>query len=374
MVALVFQLLLANFGVALGLTVLDWAPGGSDLSASQTSSDEESSSTASSSEFSLPVTHLLGFGVAASLSTVIFAAALLSAEFSQILDPRRGVIFGLIFWATYWLLFVWLSSSTAISVADSILGSAIAGGRQLISAMRQVLPGKESDSAVAEQSLVKSLAAEISQIADVQQALPELLKQQKETLLAEIGDRTRLSSEQIASLLKEIEPAEDSHKPSASNSPSAPTSSRSPASTVQSSLLSQIDLPDWKQVISKVLEGQIDLSDLSMKGLWQQLPTLSDSDEVEFAHKTIQQAAEAYLRHAPSWSLQPEALKEVFIEQLDDAKGVPEQILEQLSVLDRDQFVGWLQERKDLGGERVEAIADQLSDIQTEMASSTFTE
>ena len=368
-VALVFQLLLANFGVALGLTVLDWAPEASGLSTSKKrSGDQESSSKTSSSEFSLPVTHLLGFGVAVSLSAVIFAAALLSAEFSQILDPRRGVIFGLIFWATYWLLFIWLSSSTAVSVADSVLGSAIAGGRQLISAMRQALPGKESDSAVAEQSLMKSLAAEISQIADVQQALPELLAAQKETLLAEIGDRTRLSSEQIADLLKEIKPAEqDRHKSIRSNSPSVPTSSR-PASTVQSSLLSQLDLPDWKQMLGKVLDGQIDLSDLSVKGLWQQLPALSDSDEVEFAHKTVQQATEAYLRHAPSWSLQPEVLKEVFIEQIDDAKGVPGQVLEQLSVLDRDQVVGWLQERKDLGVERVEAIADQLSDIQTEVA------
>lgn len=382
-VALVFQLLLANFGVALGLTVLDWAPGGSGRSASPKSSDEESpeedleesSSTSSSSEFSLPVTHLLGFGVAASLSVVIFAAALLSAEFSQILDPRRGIIFGLIFWATYWLLFIWLSSSTAMSVADSILGSAIAGGRQLISAMRQVLPSKESGSPVEEPSLVKSLAAEISQIADVQQALPELLAEQKETLLAEISDRTRLSSEQIADLLKEIEPAaQNSHKSTDSDSPltsalsrAASTGVSSVGSTVQSSLLSQLDLPDWKQVLGKVLEGQIDLSDLSIKGLWQQLPALSDSHEIEFAHKTIQQIAEAYLRHAPSWSLQPEVLKEAFTEQIYDVKGVPEQVLEQLSVLNRDQVVGWLQERKDLGVERVEAIADQLSDIQTEV-------
>ncbi len=370
-VALVFQLLLANFGVALGLTVLDWAPGGSGLSASQKSSDGESSSTTSSSEFSLPVTHLLGFGVVASLSIVIFAAALLSAEFSQILDPRRGVIFGLIFWATYWLLFIWLSSSTAMSVADSVLGSAIAGGRQLISAMKQVLPTQESDLTAAEQSLMKSLAAEISQIADVQQALPELLKQQKETLLAEIGDRTKLSSEQIANLLKEIEPAEhDSPKPTLSDSPSVLTSSRSPISKIQSNVLSQLNLPDWKQVLGKVLDGQIDLSDLSVKGLWQQLPALSNSKEMEFAHKTIQQAAEAYLRHAPSWSLQPEALKEAFTEQIYDPKDIPEKILEQVSALDRDQFVGWLQERKDLGVERVEAIANQLSDIQTELVTS----
>ena len=252
------------------------------------------------------------------------------------------------------------------------MGSAIAGGRQLISAMRQVLPSQESDSAAAEQSLVKSLAAEISQIADVQQALPELLAEQKETLLAEIGDRTRLSAEQIADLLKEIEPAaQNSHKPTGSNSSLASTSSRSAVSTgvstVQSSLLSQLDLPDWKQVLSKVVEGEIDLSDLSIKGLWQQLPALSGSNEVDLAHKTIQQAAEAYLRHAPSWSLQPEVLKEAFTEQIYDAKGVPEQVLEQLPVLDRDRVVGWLQERKDLGVERVEAIADQLSDIQTEV-------
>ena len=102
MVALVLQLLLANFGLALGLTVLDWSPDdspddspdSSDSSAlKQRTSDNKTQSTTASSEFSLPVTHLLGFGVAASLSLVIFAASLLATEFSQILDPRRGIYF-----------------------------------------------------------------------------------------------------------------------------------------------------------------------------------------------------------------------------------------------------------------------------------------
>ncbi len=384
-VALVMQLLLANFGLALGLTVLDWSPdnslGGSDSSdLKQRPIDDQAQSTTASSDFSLPVTHLLGFGVAASLSVVIFAASLLAAEFSQILDPRRGIIFGLIFWATYWLLFIWLSSSTAVSIADSVLGSAIAGGRQLISTLQQALPGKnpsmESNSAAAQQSLIKSLAAEISQVADVQQALPELLAQQKEALLAEIGDRTQLSSEQIADLLNLIEPTEQaSSKPTAlDSSPDNPPTltSSSPTSTVQSNLLSQLDLPDWKQMLGKVLDGQIDLSDLSARGLWQQIPALSDSNKIKSAHKTIQQVAEAYLRHAPSWALQPEALQEAFTEQIYAStvisEVIPEQIVTQLSTLNRDHFVDWLQERKDLSVERVEAIASQLSDVPSKLA------
>ncbi|MGB3299725.1 MAG: hypothetical protein WBA76_15775 [Phormidesmis sp.] len=383
-VALVFQLMLANFGLALGLTTLDWSPVSSRSASSPKrtleSANEETSAADAQSEFSLPVTHLLGFGVASSLSIVIFAAALLSAEFSQIVDPRRGAIFGLIFWGTYWLLFIWLSSSTAVSVADSVLGGAIAGGRQLVSTLQQALSSKGSDqsadekadAAIAQQSLIKSLAAEISQVADVQQALPELLAQQKESLLAEIGDRTQLSSEQIADLLKEIKPAQQkSSQPKNLDSSSSLASSPS-TSPVQSSLLSRIDWPDWKQVLKKVLDDQIDLSDFSLKGLWQQLPAISDSHEVKSAHKTIQQVAEAYIRYAPSWALQPEALEEVFTEQLYDSKAVfkemPEQVIEQLSTVDHERFTDWLQERKDLSVDRVEAIATQLSDVPSKLA------
>ncbi|KPQ33562.1 MAG: Bacterial protein of unknown function (DUF883) [Phormidesmis priestleyi Ana] len=392
-VALVLQLLLANFGLALGLTVLDWSPDdspddspdSSDSSAlKQRTSDNKTQSTTASSEFSLPVTHLLGFGVAASLSLVIFAASLLATEFSQILDPRRGIIFGLIFWATYWLLFIWLSSSTAVSIADSVLGSAIAGGRQLISTLQQLLPdenpSKEGNLAVAQQSLIKNLAAEISQVADVQQALPELLAQQKDMLLAEIGDRTQLSSEQIADLLKHIKPTEQASSKSTaldgvsdSSPDSSPTlTSSSPISIVQPNLLAQLDLPDWKQMLGKVLDGQIDLSDLSARGLWQQIPELSDSNKIKSAHKTIQQVAEAYLRYAPSWALQPEALQEAFTEQIHVStvisEMIPEQISAQLSTLDHDHFVDWLQKRKDLSKERVEAIASQLSNVPSKLA------
>jgi len=86
-IAATVQLLLTNLGIALGLTVLDWSP--SDVAAPDLDTDE----ALPPSEGSFPVTHLLGAGVALTLSVVLFVAALLATEFSPLVEPRRGAIF-----------------------------------------------------------------------------------------------------------------------------------------------------------------------------------------------------------------------------------------------------------------------------------------
>ena len=154
-IAFAFQLLLANLGIALGLTVLDFSP-----QEKQTSSDE------ASADITLPITHLLGFGVALSLSTVLFAAGLLTTEFSEIAAPRRGIIFGIIFWATYWLLFIWLSSTTLSTIADSLLGTALASGRRLVKAICRSADSSPSESD--EQTALVQLKEELSELAKAQ--------------------------------------------------------------------------------------------------------------------------------------------------------------------------------------------------------------
>ncbi|MEM1252750.1 MAG: hypothetical protein AAGI69_09970 [Cyanobacteria bacterium P01_H01_bin.21] len=317
-IAFALQLLLANLGIALGLTVLNFSPGQASAGKS----------------ISLPITHLLGFGVALSLSTVLFAAGLLTAEFSQISAPRRGLIFGIILWATYWLLFIWLSSTTLSNIADSLLGTALAGGRRLIKTIGQQLGEPESE----EQTVLKDLAKEVSELAEKQKQIPQHLATQQEALLAEIKDL--VSNREVA-------------PPPVT--PPVVEELNATAGLTPSSLMSRLNLPSGRQLLQRAID-QVDTSNIDIQTLWHQIYS-DDSENV------IELDVVDYLRETPVWMFQPQILKETFYERIYDPKAAPEKIRAQLAKLDHEHFVGWLQERGDLATDQIEAVANQLNQI-----------
>ncbi|EDX85401.1 hypothetical protein S7335_3102 [Synechococcus sp. PCC 7335] len=306
LIAAVVQLVFANLGIALGLTLLDFSPKDSlspiatplETSDSETSEENDGSqldqSQAAEDSLSLPVTHFLGFGVAIGLSTVIFIGTLLSVEFSGLLEPRRGIIFGLIFWSTYWLLFIWLCSTTITGITDSLIGGAIASGKQLISTIKHSVgePDGLPNSAVEQQSTIKELTAEVSKLASTQDKIPQLLSSQKDEILSQLNtvieeklERTldeettkterfseeRLNWQRPSKLDRtEVTVAETDQ----SSTPEVTISTTSP------SLLSQLDLPSWQQVAKSVI-NQVDLSNWDVERLIQQLSVDPSADLLE---------------------------------------------------------------------------------------------
>lgn len=337
-VAFVLQLLLANLGIALGLTVLSFSPSKGQAS--------------DSSDMSLPITHLLGCGVALSLSTVLFAAGLLTTEFSEIAEPRRGIIFGIILWATYWLLFTWISSTTLSNVADSLLGTALASGRRLITAICQNVGTKQPESD--EQLMLRKLAEDVSELAQEQQQLPKRLAQQQDALLAEIN---KLAFTNKATQAKTS--AVELETTAASSSPlSSP------------SLMSRLNLPSKRQLLRRAIDKVDipDISDIDIQALWQQLRSDEPDDK-----NIIQLDVADYLHQTPAWMFQPDILKETFYERLYDPDAAPDKVIAQLAKIDRTHFVDWLQQRGDLAIEQVETVADQLNQIKDAVMESIST-
>jgi len=346
LIAATVQLMLTNMGIAVGLTVLDWSP----------KSDRTNDSTpqAHDSELALPINHLLGLGLAISLSLVLFIASLLAVEFSQIAELRRGSILGVILWATYWLLFVWLSSTTLSGVVNSVLGTAIAAGRRLTNALKQAFRRQQPDFTDINQAMLRDLVTEVSQVAELQQYLPTLLAQQREQLVEDISDRTDLSPTEAESLIDDLG--------SRATAPASQSSSPS-----KSPLMAQLDLPSWQQLLRQVLD-RVDLSDLDVETLWHQLQSLADRDDANAGEDAASDSvilvdAEDFVLNAPVWSFHPESLQETFYERLYDPEAAPEQIREQLDKLDRDHWVRWLQKRGDLASDRIETVADRLHQV-----------
>ncbi|MEM9803663.1 MAG: hypothetical protein AAF959_00160 [Cyanobacteria bacterium P01_D01_bin.56] len=320
-IAFALQLLLANLGIALGLTALDFSP---------------KRQQPSESAVTLPITHMLGFGVAFSLSTVLFAAGLLTTEFSEVTAPRRGAIFGIILWASYWLLFIWLSSSTLSSLADSLLGTALGSGRRLITTLGRGLHQTE-------RAALAQLTEDVSELVKEQQQLSQQLVEQKEALIAEMETLAaspgavpseNQTTDHITEAQVDIEPV---------SSPS--------------SMMSRLNLPSGRQLLDRAMDQ---VPDMDVQTLWHQFRQNSVSASGQDA---ISQDVAAYLRQVPSWMFQPTVLKETFSERIYDPEASPEQIRTQLTAITRSHLVSWLQERGDLAAEQIETVADCLSDV-----------
>ncbi len=276
-IALIIQLLFASLGIALSLTLLDLSPKPQPATQEDRTQKNRTQKEPAQKEpaeaqskfslpkfslprFSLPVTHLVGFGIALGVSGLIFMTAFVSTDFSAIIQPRRGLIFGVIFWAIYWTLLIWLSTTTIAGIVDALFGGAIASIKQILAVLKKSPNAPEPD----EDSVLQGLATELSQIIESQQALPALLASQRETLVQEISDRTQLSPTQTETILTDITPTEPEVSP-----PSYSTASSS--SSLVSKLGSTLDLPSWQQLSQRVID-QIDFSDI--EALVYQIPSL----------------------------------------------------------------------------------------------------
>ena len=382
LLAFAFQLLLTNLGVALGLSALGRvAPGGvgasSEVSGPEDSKNEPADADlkqADSGSLS-PVSHLLGLGVTLTLASVLFATAFLSTTFSEISQFSTGLVFGLILWAAYLLVLIWISSITVSGILDFVLGTATAGIRRLFSTVEQVFsPGKseETDSEDKLQRTIESLSSAINETLSEQQQLPALLAQQRETLLEEICDRTNLSPDQAESVLDSIQPNAEPNETSIStgdietnisiDSSEGGSSAKSALSSLVSSQSLTQMLPNWRDLLRSAV-GSIDTSDLDIETAWNTFQSfVSQEEAVPF--NIVELDAEHYLREAPVYALQSETLADEFAERIYDPEADPDIVENQIQTMQQSDFAEWLQQRGDLTTEAIEPLTEKLKAVQ----------
>jgi hypothetical protein len=120
------QLLLANLGVAVGISAVAIPAFAEDPEENQ---DKPSPSLAG----------WVGPGILASVNLVLFVACFLAARFSQVGEPWGGAIAGLAIWSAYLLILIWLSTKTLNSVAGFIFDWTTGGLRRLVSLIAAAL-------------------------------------------------------------------------------------------------------------------------------------------------------------------------------------------------------------------------------------------
>jgi hypothetical protein len=137
--AFAFQLLLTNFGVAAGISL---AGGGS-------SSHDDSHSSSMGSTVR-KVGFALGLGTLISVTLAIFLACFLAVKLSLLISPGLGAITGLVIWATFFSIAMWVSSSTVGSFIGSVISTATSGLQSLFGTATSALKGRAASKQVVE--------------------------------------------------------------------------------------------------------------------------------------------------------------------------------------------------------------------------------
>ena len=108
--AFAFQLLLANFFIALGISYPD---------------SEEQSESSSLDDKITNIGTIVGLRALGTFTITLFTACFLAVKISPVSDTVLGAILGLVIWATYFSVLIWVSLATVGSLIGTVLNKVI---------------------------------------------------------------------------------------------------------------------------------------------------------------------------------------------------------------------------------------------------------
>jgi hypothetical protein len=114
LLAFAFQIVLTNLSVAAGISILG------------KSSDDDSHDDHKSDSFGSTVKKIgtgVGIWTLLTVTLALFCACYLAVKLSLLEDNGLGAIVGLVIWAAYYCLLVWVSSTTVGSLIGSVVNS-----------------------------------------------------------------------------------------------------------------------------------------------------------------------------------------------------------------------------------------------------------
>lgn len=129
--AFAVQLLLTNLGVAAGISSLG----------NSSDHDDDDHKPTSFGKTIKKVGKTLGIATVITVTLAVFVGCLLAVKLSLLASPGLGAIVGLVIWATYFSLLVWMSSNTVGSMLGSVFNTASTGIQSLFGVATAAMGG-----------------------------------------------------------------------------------------------------------------------------------------------------------------------------------------------------------------------------------------
>ena len=120
LLAFAFQLLLTNLSVAAGISYL-----GRSSSSSHDDSEDGGSAVKS-------ISVKVGVWTLITVTLALFLACFFAVQLSLLATERLGAIVGLVIWAAYFSILVWVSSTAVGSLIGSVVGAATSGFQSIV--------------------------------------------------------------------------------------------------------------------------------------------------------------------------------------------------------------------------------------------------
>jgi hypothetical protein len=142
LIAYGLQLLLTNLGIAVGLSVYRFRRRGQNSADGKLlEQDKQPTSTNTAQRTSLfpSVGVIAGVGILLTINSVLFAACFLATRFIQVHDLFSGAIVGVVIWAAYFSILLWLSTAALTSLFSKLLGFTVTSIGGLIALIRNAL-------------------------------------------------------------------------------------------------------------------------------------------------------------------------------------------------------------------------------------------
>lgn len=362
LVALALQLLLANLGVAAGITLL-----GSLLSTEADASDYQQPREGNNRR---PIGFVVGLATLFSVNLALFTACFLAVKLSMTTDALTGAVLGMVIWSAYLLLLVWLGSS-AIGIVLGSISDVIGLGWQGLRTIVQFVVGRKPDAI--ESRLQQQITAELAMIRETQQALNAANLDSLQALLqpaltsAEVTQPSQpdlnvdllnfLKSVQVnESTLEELDrrlrQLENDQVSDQSNSWSLDT-----------------------KPLLRAVRSRIDLSDLDVERVIDYIrdfpnqvgETVNKISAFVLPNHTIQDDVEDFLLNVELTQLNRRLIKSEFTSVIYDTDADPHLVHQQLSQLTPDQLTAILQQRSDLSAKKIAKIVDRLETVRQEV-------
>ena len=180
--AIAFQVVLANLGIAIGLSSARPLLSLDDTNASETvkpepisalsAKDEKQDALLSQGQILSAISVVAGLSLLLTVDSVLFGASFLAVRFSQLAQPLLGITLGLAIWAIYLLLLLTLGGSALGSTAELVLGGAVVSLRRLLDLVKQVLNNSAVQKPALEQEQVLGTAKQ--QLKELQEDITSL--------------------------------------------------------------------------------------------------------------------------------------------------------------------------------------------------------
>ncbi|MGI0486686.1 hypothetical protein ACN4EK_14700 [Pantanalinema rosaneae CENA516] len=360
LIAFALQLLLANLGIATGITLLSAA------SSDRANQDDDPNKT----ESGRPIGLVLGGATLLSVNLALFVACFLAVKLSMATSAWLGAVLGVVIWSAYLLLLGWLGVS-AIGFLLGSVGEVIGLGWQGLKTMTQFVVGRQPDAI--EERLQQQITAELAMIRETQQALNAANLESLQTLL-----QPALAAGQVA------QPAPSNLDTDILNFLKSAQANELTLEELDRRLqrLEQPQNPEpsksWAIDVKPLLQAvrsRIDLSDLDVQRVIDYLRVFPDQigetwekiSAFVLPTSTIQDDVEEFLLNADLTQLSRKTIKSEFRAVIYDVDANPHLIHQQLSQLTSDQLTTILEQRQDLSARKIAKIVDRLEAVRQEV-------